>query len=368
MSSPLSSPAAPASPPPSSSAADIPTHESLLPSDTLVKREFVTVARGPERKAPGHRIYYELHGQDGLDASHTRVVLIMGLSNSLAAWHNQFPFLPSQPGYSVLVLDNRGVGYSGAPAHALSASLTRYRTSEMARDVVEVLEYLGWVKEGEEERRLNVVGISMGGMIAQELALLLPTQTRTLLLTSTRTGSRRFPPDLPSLKATKMFLKQTAGLAKTPEAQMGLIVDVLYPTGYLEEEVEADGSRRRKRREVLEEEFLYRYKKGRRQPLAGRVGQTAAVLAHHLSPARLALLAASIPRIAIIHGEEDELIHVERAREMHRDLPGSSLRLIPSAGHALPSQIRDEYNEWLRKNIDRPVRGESGYVEEGGAA
>lgn len=60
--------------------------------------------------------------------------------------------------YSSLVFDNRGIGESGKPSF-------RYSTSEMARDVVELVDHLGWTNK----RELHVIGISMGGMIAQEL-------------------------------------------------------------------------------------------------------------------------------------------------------------------------------------------------------
>lgn len=60
--------------------------------------------------------------------------------------------------YSCLVFDNRGIGESDKP-------LTRYSTSEMAKDTFEILNHLGWTSE----RQLHVIGISMGGMIAQEM-------------------------------------------------------------------------------------------------------------------------------------------------------------------------------------------------------
>jgi len=63
--------------------------------------------------------------------------------------------------YSVLILDNRGVGESDKP-------MMRYSTSEMAKDVIEIIDELGWTAE----RELNIVGISMGGMIAQEIVCL----------------------------------------------------------------------------------------------------------------------------------------------------------------------------------------------------
>lgn len=63
--------------------------------------------------------------------------------------------------YSCLIFDNRGMGESDKP-------LLRYTTSEMARDVIELLDHVGWTGE----RSVHVVGISMGGMIAQEMVRL----------------------------------------------------------------------------------------------------------------------------------------------------------------------------------------------------
>ena len=61
--------------------------------------------------------------------------------------------------YSCLILDNRGIGKSDTP-------LMRYTTSEMAKDVIEVLDHVGWT----DPRSAHVVGVSMGGMISQEMA------------------------------------------------------------------------------------------------------------------------------------------------------------------------------------------------------
>lgn len=75
------------------------------------------------------------------------------------------------PKYSVLVFDNRGVGYSGYPtgrytcvALTLGKMLTDFsRTSGMAEDIIVLLDHLGWTAS----RQINVVGVSLGGMIAQ---------------------------------------------------------------------------------------------------------------------------------------------------------------------------------------------------------
>lgn len=129
----------------------------------------------------------------------------MGLNNSSFAWEKQVDYFaslghssvsktgerkdesgnePEEDQYQVLVFDNRGVGHSDTP-------FGFYKTSEMARDAVELLEYIGWIDPpatsstvpsklangataptSESTRNLNAVGVSMGGMIALELVRL----------------------------------------------------------------------------------------------------------------------------------------------------------------------------------------------------
>ncbi len=91
--------------------------------------------------------------------------------------------------YSSLIFDNRGVGASSKP-------LMRYSTSEMARDLIELLDHLGWTKE----RELNVIGVSMGGMIAQEVTYLIPNRIRSLALCSTVARIERTLPFVENLK------------------------------------------------------------------------------------------------------------------------------------------------------------------------
>ena len=84
----------------------------------------------------------------------------MGLGGLKSAWQRQtkdFAHTKADQ-YSSLILDNRGIGESDIPMH-------RYSSSEMAKDVVEVIDQIGWTGK----RELHVIGISMGGMIAQEI-------------------------------------------------------------------------------------------------------------------------------------------------------------------------------------------------------
>ncbi|GAA5888792.1 hypothetical protein JCM16303_003014 [Sporobolomyces ruberrimus] len=324
---------------------DLPT--SIFSPDYLVKRGWCTIAKGHSRAAKPHEIYYELHGEGKPES--TRLLFIMGLNNSSFAWHNQLRYFSSLSGYSTLVFDNRGVGHSDSPSGA-------YKTSEMAKDVEELLQHVGWIDR--EEEKLNVVGVSMGGMIALELALLIPKHIHTLLLTSTSAGSS-YLPDIPSYASFRMFGLLTSGMVKTPEAQMALIAETLFPKEYLDQIVEDEGEWKGKtRREMVEADFLHRYNVGKKQPMSGRLGQLAAVFSHRVSKSRLKELATSLPsssRIAIIHGTEDSLIDVNRGKELHRDLPGSTLKIVDGGGHALPSQITEEYNAWIKDNIERNV-------------
>lgn len=100
----------------------------------------------------------------------------MGLGSLKTAWQRQTKDFGHTQGdkYSVLLIDNRGIGESDKP-------FMRYSTSEMAKDVIELVDHLGWT----EERQLHAVGISMGGMICQELGLLIPNRIASLSLVST---------------------------------------------------------------------------------------------------------------------------------------------------------------------------------------
>lgn len=84
----------------------------------------------------------------------------MGLGTFKVGWQRQVQYFGHDQGsqYTCLILDNRGMGESDKP-------LARYSTSEMAKDTLEVIDSLKW----KLARQLNVVGVSMGGMIAQEL-------------------------------------------------------------------------------------------------------------------------------------------------------------------------------------------------------
>src|SRR5262245_26968935 len=121
----------------------------------------------PYAETNGTRIYWEEHGQG------EPLLLIMGLGYSLEMWHRSLAVLAG--GYRTIVFDNRGVGRSDVPPGP-------YPIATMAADAAAVMDAVGI-------QRAYVFGISMGGMIAQELALQQPQRVLSLILGCTHCGA-----------------------------------------------------------------------------------------------------------------------------------------------------------------------------------
>jgi len=123
----------------------------------------------PKVKAQGIDLYYEVHGAG------YPLVLIRGLGSNADHWYCQRPAF--SPCYSVVTFDNRGIGRSEGPD-------VPYTISMMAGDTVGLMDAIGI-------SRAHILGISMGGMIAQEIALTYPQRVRGLILACTHCGGDR---------------------------------------------------------------------------------------------------------------------------------------------------------------------------------
>jgi 3-oxoadipate enol-lactonase len=124
----------------------------------------------PHAKAGDIQLYYEIHG-----SGDQTLTLIRGLGADLCAWFAQVPELSKH--FRVLVFDNRGAGRSDKPD-------TPYSIEQMASDVKALLDALGI-------ERTALLGISMGGMIAQEFAIHYPERLSCLILGCTSFGGPR---------------------------------------------------------------------------------------------------------------------------------------------------------------------------------
>ncbi|OBT74649.1 hypothetical protein VF21_06408 [Pseudogymnoascus sp. 05NY08] len=174
---------------------------TALPGYSSVTWELQPTQEGKLKVAEGRggplNISWEVHGT--------------GKTKVIAAWQRQTLRFGHEQGdqYSFLIFDNRGIGRSDKP-------VMRYSTSEMAKDVVELADHLGWT----QERELHVIGVSMGGMIAQELGQLIPERICSLSLFSTLARFQRTVPFLQNLRnRVSMFL---------PKSLDRTIIDVAY--------------------------------------------------------------------------------------------------------------------------------------------
>ncbi|KAH9168019.1 Alpha/Beta hydrolase protein [Lactarius sanguifluus] len=174
-----------------------------------------SIGQGPPLES--HSLYFEQYGTGPV-----KVVFISGL-NSWAAQVKHFSQLPQ---YSILVFDNRGAGNSDTPKGP-------YSTSAMAEDVIILLDFIGWT----ESRSVHVVGLSLGGMIAQELAYRIPERLLSLSLAVTSAGG------LPIFNVPPWFgLKNILRVPfiKDPKRRTPFIVESCFSSPWLDARAKND--------------------------------------------------------------------------------------------------------------------------------
>jgi len=156
------------------------------------------------------KLYYELFGE-----GEQKILFVMGLGAAGYAWLPNIEWLTqNHPEYQSCIFDNRGIGKSDVPSG-------RYTTTMLAKDALDLVDSLGWHK-------FHVVGISMGGMISQELSLLAKDRILSLSLGVTHSGGPgSFPPLAGSIGVLKNLGK------KTIEERAPGTVDILFSRKYL---------------------------------------------------------------------------------------------------------------------------------------
>jgi pimeloyl-ACP methyl ester carboxylesterase len=263
--------------------------------------------------------------------------------------------------YTALVFDNRGVGNSGYPRGP-------YTTSAMAEDVICLLDYLGWTAD----RELNIVGISLGGMIAQELAYRIPNRISSLVLAVTTPGGPiwgNFPPWKGLVSLTKLTF------TPDPVAKVPTVLGMLFPSDWLDSKANND-DKGRTNRQVQGEVFLTRVTTAKPQRFLGHISQMAAALTHHVSPSRLAFISARIPKIIIVTGDEDHLVAPAGSRRLWRGMASKQnqdeksrqemrVELVQweRTGHAIHVQREREFNELIGRCVREGKRNLNGIAE-----
>jgi pimeloyl-ACP methyl ester carboxylesterase len=250
----------------------------------------------------------------------TAVLLVMGFGMPGRAWMSQVPALSKQ--HRVAWFDNRGVGESDAPDGL-------YTMQTMAGDAVALLDHLEW-------DRAHVVGVSMGGMIAQELALRHRTRVRSLSLIATHAGG--WQALRPTWRGLQLFLR-----ANTARGQDR--IDTLSKLLY------TDTFRMTPEIAQLQAEML----RTLATPAAarGRIAQFAAV-ARHGTAGRLGRL--DDLQTLIIRPEQDVLIRPSESDRLKRLMPHAELRSFANGGHGLIRECADAVNAALLEHFGKADR------------
>ncbi len=256
--------------------------------------------KGFARAPGGHRIYYELGGpEDGAP-----ITLVRGLARSSSYWLELRDRLERER--RVLVLDNRGVGRSDTPR-------LPWRTEDMADDVAAVLVASG-------VQRADVFGISLGGMIAEQLALRHPHRVRRLVLACTTPGGRGAHPT-PRLAA--LALARGATMAKEDGIRF------TAPFVLSKEALAA-------RPEIVDIWVAIAASEPRSR--LGIAGQLLAAGRHDAWD----LLPFIAHETLVLTGDADRLIPPENSRVLAERIPNATLRTLRGAGHDFPTERPDE--------------------------
>jgi pimeloyl-ACP methyl ester carboxylesterase len=268
--------------------------------------------------ANGIKIYFEQVG----DPTARPLLLISGLGAQVVGWHPEFIDAIAARGFFVTTFDNRDVGLStwfddaGEPDPAevnAGSQAAAYTLVDMARDAAELVRAL-------ELGPVHVVGVSMGGMIAQQFAIDHPELT--LSLTSIMST-----PDI--LNVGQPTPEALASLNRLRSEDLDT---------FLDEEVDAwrltHGSKYELDVEWVRAQAATA--RSRADHPAGTARHVAAVVA---TPDRRPALALVRTPTVVIHGDEDPLVTLSGGEATAAAVPGARLVVLPGVGHSLPVEV-----------------------------
>jgi pimeloyl-ACP methyl ester carboxylesterase len=271
-------------------------------------------------KANGIELCYEIFGAEDAPP----VLLIMGLGAQMIMWDDEFCRQLAGRGFRVIRFDNRDIGQSTklsggrrlTPAELLKLRFLRipvaseYKLIDMAKDTVGLLDSLNI-------EAAHLVGASMGGMIAQEVAINYPRRVRTLTSIMSTTGNPRLPQ--PTREAALILMAPPPTTRDEYIKRFAQTWKVLRVGHFPQDEA--------KDRERAERS----YARGLNPAGVGR--QLRAVLASGSRKDRLRSL--KVPTL-VIHGAVDPLVPPAHGKDTTASIPGARLLMIDGMGHALP--------------------------------
>jgi pimeloyl-ACP methyl ester carboxylesterase len=270
--------------------------------------------------ANGIDICYEIFG----DAKAEPMLLIMGLGAQMIHWDDEFCRQLAARGFRVIRFDNRDIGKSsklsgGKRLTAVELLKLRflkipvaapYTLLDMAKDTISLMDVLGI-------QSAHLVGASMGGMIAQEIAISFPQRVRSLTSIMSTTGNPKVPP--PTREASAILMAPPPATKEEFFVRFAQTWKILRGGSFPDDEA-LDRSRAERT-----------YERGLNPAGVGR--QLRAILASGSRKERLRAVKA--PTL-VIHGSVDPLVRPEGGKDTAASIPGAKFLLVEGMGHALP--------------------------------
>lgn len=263
----------------------------------------------PHTKINGVDIYFEEHGESG-----EPLVLMHGYTGDITDWRFQAPEFSRT--HRVLMMDHRGHGRSDAPRERDS-----YTIEQMASDALALLESIGW-------ERYHLVGHSMGGAIAQEMALRVPGRLMSLTLHDTGYSF--------GMPRNEMIAKFTEVRNQIAEEQ-GMIALAAVPSPFPPPPFMPD------ERQVETRERLAA------MSVDAFIGAGAGLRSWPGTEGRLGEIKA---RTMVIYGDLDYVMLIEAAKHMAATIPDATLEVVPQAGHSPQYERPELFNAALRRHLE----------------
>jgi len=302
--------------------------------------------------ANGITLEYETWG----DPAAAPILLIMGLGMQLTSWPDAFREGLVAHGFRVLAFDNRDCGLSTrirvrktpnlllqiARAWARMPVRSPYTLDDMAADTLGLLDAL-------HVARAHVVGVSMGGMIAQVIAARYPERTASLTSIMSTTGNRRVSKSKPDARRALLSRPDDPDNPESVTRHLIELFGVIGSPGY-----PADHGELRARIERSVRRSYYP---------AGTAHQLLAILA---SGDRRWLLPSITAPTLVIHGADDPLVPVAAGRDTAHHIKGAHLKVIEGMGHDLPLALQPVLVEAIAAHCrmadasSRPATAEAG--------
>lgn len=264
----------------------------------------------PELNQNNRTIYYETHGQG------PALILIRGLGSSAVHWYAQVPALSEH--FQVIIFDNRGIGRS-------SNDDEPFTINDLAADTVRVLDAL-------RIERAHVLGISMGGMIAQEMAIEYPHRVNRLILVATHSGGKH------QVKASDDVIEIIQCLTEDDSIGVrSMAATVFFGRQTLSDKVS----------------ILQAFAAASAQYPAGPkiIKRQMLAVSQHNAYDRLHQIQAST---LVISGDDDILIPKENATIISEQIPTAKLLIVPGGGHQIlieqPDICNQEIIAFLQQN------------------